>query len=122
MKQEDLLLIERCKSGDQTAYALLVRPSGASGYRAHFERMGFAEEVAFLATRKAAGATDAELVRAMPERLLTTFGYAGRGDGARDWFMSMARGLDVAIVRILTPRVGDERPVRAAMESFAPAH
>ena len=25
MKQEDLLLIERCKSGDQTAYALLVR-------------------------------------------------------------------------------------------------
>jgi RNA polymerase sigma-70 factor (ECF subfamily) len=25
VKQEDLLLIERCKSGDQTAYALLVR-------------------------------------------------------------------------------------------------
>ena len=25
MKQEDLLLIERCKRGDQTAYALLVR-------------------------------------------------------------------------------------------------
>ena len=104
------------------AYAMLVRPSGASGYRGHFERMGFAEEMAFLSSRKAAGAGDAELARAMPERLLTTFGYAGRGDGAREWFATMAWGLDVAIVRILTPRLGDERPVRAAMEAFAPAH
>lgn len=104
------------------AYALLVRPSGASGYRAHFERMGFTEELAFLGSRKAAGASDEELARAMPERLLTTFGYAGRGDGAREWFAKMAAGLDVAIVRILTPRPRDVAPVRAAMEAFAPAH
>ena len=119
---EDVAAARRALAEQILAYALLVRPSGASGYRAHFERMGFAEELAFLASRRADGAPDAELVRAMPERLLTTFGYAGRGEGAREWFLSMARGLDVAIVRILTPRVGDERAVRAAMEAFAPAH
>ncbi len=102
------------------AYALLVRPSGASGYRVHFERMGFAEEVAFLTKRKAAGASDAELARELPERMLATFGYAGRGDGAREWLVGMAGRLDVAIVRILTPRPGDLRPVHAAMKAFAP--
>jgi alkanesulfonate monooxygenase SsuD/methylene tetrahydromethanopterin reductase-like flavin-dependent oxidoreductase (luciferase family) len=102
------------------AYALLVRPSGASGYRTHFERMGFADELAFLSSRRAAGASDAELARVMPERLLETFGYAGRGDGAQEWFARMSRGLDVAIVRILTPRPGDPRPVEAAMRAFAP--
>lgn len=116
------------------AYALLVRPRGrgpglasgasvgASGYRTHFERMGFAEELAFLSSRRAAGASDAELARVMPERLLETFGYAGRGDGAQEWFARMSRGLDVAIVRILTPRPGDPRPVDAAMRAFAPSH
>lgn len=65
------------------AYALMVRPSGSRGYRAHFERMGFAEELSFLETRKAVGAKDDELARVMPDRLLATFGYAGRGDGAK---------------------------------------
>ena len=102
------------------AYALLVRPSGARGYHAHFERMGFADELAFLASRQAAGAKPAELARAVPERMLTAFGYAGRGDGAREWFARMAKGLDVAIVRVLTPRPGDLGPVRRAMEAFAP--
>lgn len=102
------------------AYALLVRPSGARGYRAHFERMGFGAELADLEARKAAGATDDDLARTMPERLLTAFGYAGRGDGAREWFASVARGLDVAVVRVLSPRPGDIRPVRAAIRAFAP--
>jgi hypothetical protein len=82
--------------------------------------MGFSEEIAFLTKRKVAGATEAELARDLPERMLTTFGYAGRGDGAREWFLRMAEGLDVAIVRILTPRPGDPRPVHAAMKAFAP--
>lgn len=119
---DDVDAARRAVAEQILAYALLVRPSGASGYRTHFERMGFAEEIAFLTKRKAAGASDAELASAMPERMLTTFGYAGRGDGAREWFLRMAEGLDVAVVRILTPRPGDHRPVEAAVRAFAPQH
>lgn len=117
---DDIAAARRAVAEQILSYALLVRPSGASGYRTHFERMGFSEEIAFLTKRKVAGATDAELARDLPERMLTTFGYAGRGDGAREWFLRMAEGLDVAIVRILTPRPGDPRPVHAAMKAFAP--
>lgn len=117
---DDLAAARRAVAEQILSYALLVRPSGASGYRTHFERMGFSEEIAFLTQRRASGATEAELARDLPERMLTTFGYAGRGDGAREWFLRMAEGLDVAIVRILTPRPGDPRPVHAAMKAFAP--
>ena len=116
---DDVAAARRAVAEQILSYALLVRPSGASGYRAHFERMGFAEEIAHLTQRKAAGATDAELARELPERMLAAFGYAGRGDGAREWLLEAARGLDVAIVRILTPRPGDLRPIVAAMEAFA---
>jgi alkanesulfonate monooxygenase SsuD/methylene tetrahydromethanopterin reductase-like flavin-dependent oxidoreductase (luciferase family) len=119
---DDIAAARRALAQQILAYALLVRPSGAGGYRKHFERMGFGEDVAKLETLKAAGKSEDELVRAMPERMLTTFGYAGRGDGAREWFREMSRGLDVAIVRLLTPRPGDMRPVAAAMEAFAPAN
>jgi 5,10-methylenetetrahydromethanopterin reductase len=119
---DDVPAARRALAGQILSYALLVRPSGASGYHAHFERMGFAEELAHLERLKAEGKNDDELVRAMPERLLTTFGYAGRGDGAREWFATISRGLDVAVVRLLTPRPGDPRPVNAAIAAFAPAH
>lgn len=104
------------------AYALLVRPSGARGYRNHFERMGFGAELAELETKRGAGADDERLVTEMPDRLIRSFGYAGTGEGAREWFAGIAEGLDVAIVRVLTPRPGDIEPVRAAMRAFAPAH
>jgi hypothetical protein len=119
---DDVPAARRALAGQILAYALLVRPSGASGYHAHFERMGFAEELAHLERLKAEGKNDDELARAMPERMLTTFGYAGRGDGAREWFATISRGLDVAVVRLLTPRPGDPRPVKAAIAAFAPAH
>lgn len=118
---DDVPAARRALAQQILAYALLVRPSGARGYRNHFERMGFGAELAELEARKAEGASDDELVQAMPERLLTMFGYGGRGEGAREWFAKMAVGLDVAIVRVLTPRPGDIAPVRAAMRAFAPA-
>lgn len=102
------------------AYALLVRPSGARGYRAHFERMGHGEELTALETRKAAGASDDQLVDAMSAGFIDAFGYAGDGAGARERFSALARGLDVAIVRVLSARPGDVVPVRAAMHAFAP--
>jgi len=118
---DDVVAARRALAQQILAYALLTRPSGASGYRKHFERMGFGGDVATLEALKAAGKSEDELVRALPERMLKTFGYAGRGDGAREWFRETSRGLDVAVVRLLTPRPGDMRPVTAAMEAFAPA-
>jgi alkanesulfonate monooxygenase SsuD/methylene tetrahydromethanopterin reductase-like flavin-dependent oxidoreductase (luciferase family) len=118
---DDDVAAARAALGQQILqYALLVRPSGASGYRKHFARMGFDEDVARLEALKRQGKSDDELIQAMPERMLTTFGYAGRGEGAREWFTNMAMGLDVAVVRVLTPRAGDLGPVRAAMRAFAP--
>jgi alkanesulfonate monooxygenase SsuD/methylene tetrahydromethanopterin reductase-like flavin-dependent oxidoreductase (luciferase family) len=95
-------------------------PSGSLGYPAHFERMGFGEELAFLRTRRDAGANDDDLARMIPERLLTSFGYAGRGDDAREWLNANAVGLDIALVRVLSVRPGDPAPVRGAITAFAP--
>lgn len=103
------------------AYALLVRPSGAGGYRAHFERMGFSAELAELEARRAHGAGEDELARTMPERMVSAFGYYGAGADGPQTFARMASGSDVAIVRVLNPRPGDPAPVRRAIEAFAPA-
>jgi alkanesulfonate monooxygenase SsuD/methylene tetrahydromethanopterin reductase-like flavin-dependent oxidoreductase (luciferase family) len=103
------------------AYALAARPSGARGYRAHFERMGFAAELAELDARKAKGASEDELARTMPELLVSAFGYYGAGENAPSVFSRLALGLDVAIVRVLSPRPGDPITVRRAMQAFAPA-
>ncbi|HYK98032.1 MAG TPA: LLM class flavin-dependent oxidoreductase [Candidatus Acidoferrales bacterium] len=119
---DDVPAARRALAEQILSYAMLVRPSGASGYRKHFARMGFDDEVTHLEQLKRNGASDAEVARAMPERLLTAFGYAGRGDGANEWFARMTRGLDIAVVRLLTPRPGDMRPVKAAIEAFAPAN
>jgi alkanesulfonate monooxygenase SsuD/methylene tetrahydromethanopterin reductase-like flavin-dependent oxidoreductase (luciferase family) len=119
---DDVPAARRALAQQILQYALLVRPSGASGYRKHFARMGFDADVAQLEALRAQGKSDDDLIRAMPERMLTTFGYAGRGEGAREWFAKMSRGLDVAVVRLLTPRPGDSRPVQAAIRAFAPQH
>jgi len=119
---DDVEAARRALAQQILQYALLVRPSGASGYRKHFARMGFDADVSRLEALKAQGKSDDELIAAMPERMLTTFGHAGRGEGAREWFAKMSRGLDVAVVRLLTPRPGDIRPVQSAMRAFAPAH
>jgi len=101
-------------------YALVARASTARGYPAHFARMGFGPELAELQRRKAEGAGDDELAREMPERLVRALGYYGAGAGGPEKFASLARGLDVAVVRVLNARPGDERPVRRAIEIFAP--
>ncbi len=116
----DVAAARRAVARQIVAYAVQPRPSGARGYPAHFRRMGFAEEIAHLLSRREAGAGDEELAREIPERLLAAFGYAGNGEGAPEWLAAHARGLDVAIVRVLSARPGDPGAVRAAMEAFAP--
>jgi alkanesulfonate monooxygenase SsuD/methylene tetrahydromethanopterin reductase-like flavin-dependent oxidoreductase (luciferase family) len=99
------------------AYALMVRPSGARGYRAHFERMGFGRQLDELERKQAAGASEDELARAVPDEILTAIGYAGPASGAAAAFKKMSAGLDVAIVRVLVVRSGNVDGVRAVMRA-----
>ena len=99
------------------SYALMVRPSGARGYRAHFERMGFGHQLDELERKQAAGASEDELARAVPDEILTAIGYAGPASGAAAAFKTLSQGLDVAIVRVLVARQGDVEGVRATMRA-----
>jgi 5,10-methylenetetrahydromethanopterin reductase len=99
------------------AYALLVRPSGARGYRSHFERMGFASQLDQLEATRAAGASDDDLARAVPDEMLSALGYAGPAAGAAEAFKRLSAGLDVAIVRVLVAQQGNVEGVRATMRT-----
>jgi 5,10-methylenetetrahydromethanopterin reductase len=99
------------------AYALMVRPSGARGYRMHFERMGFASQLDQLEATRASGASEDDLARAVPDEMLSAFGYAGAPPGAAAAFKKLSEGLDVAIVRVLVARQGDDEGVRATMRA-----
>jgi len=98
-------------------YALQARPSGARGYRAHFERMGFQPQLEQLDAKRAAGASDDDLAPAVPEEMLSAFGYAGPAAGAPAAFARLSAGLDVAIVRVLVARPGNTDGVRATMRA-----
>jgi alkanesulfonate monooxygenase SsuD/methylene tetrahydromethanopterin reductase-like flavin-dependent oxidoreductase (luciferase family) len=99
------------------AYALMARPSGSRGYRSHFERMGFASRLDQLDATRAAGASEDDLARAVPDEMLSAFGYAGTASGAAAAFKRLSEGLDVAIVRVLVARHGDAEGVRATMRA-----
>jgi len=99
------------------AYALMVRPSGARGYRSHFERMGFGHQLDELERKQAAGASEDELARAVPDEVVSAMGYAGPASGAAAAFEKLSQGLDVAIVRVLVVRSGNVDGVRATMRA-----
>jgi alkanesulfonate monooxygenase SsuD/methylene tetrahydromethanopterin reductase-like flavin-dependent oxidoreductase (luciferase family) len=99
------------------AYALMVRPSGARGYRTHFERMGFGPQLEELERKQAAGASEDELARAVPDEIVTAIGYAGPASGAAAALTKLSQGLDVAIVRVLVVRSGNVDGVRAVMRA-----
>ena len=74
------------------------------GYRGHFERMGFAEELNKLDIMRSEGASQDKLIDSFPEDLALKVGYFGTPDGAKDHFMKLSEGLDTAIVRVVAAR------------------
>ena len=92
----------------------------AFGYRAHFERAGYTNELGELDRMREAGAPQDEVVDAFPEDLLRSVGYYGTADGAAEAFARLAKGLDTAIVRVVAARPGLDS-VRAVMEACRPA-
>ena len=89
------------------------------GYRAHFERMGFTEELAGLDDMRRRGAGADEVADAFSPELLRMVGYYGNAEGAAAEFKRLAEGLDVAVVRVVAARP-DIDSVRAVMEACRP--
>ena len=120
---EDVDAARRALAGAALGYAL--GPKGSTerdrrmGYRAHFERMGFAETLAMLDSMRERGASSDQVADAMPAEELRRVGYFGRPDGAAAEFRRLARGLDTAIVRVVASRPGVDS-VLAAMRACAP--
>ncbi len=100
----------------------LARPGTdkTKGYRAHFARLGFDEALTDLESRQANGASEDDLARIFPDELLRRVGYWGRPDGARDAFLRLADGLDIAVVRLVPATGNDLAAVRLAMRACAP--
>ena len=109
----------------KTAMGYALGPRGASqraramGYRAHFERMGFADALAELDLMRDRGASPDEMADAFPRELLLRVGYYGTPDGAADAFRHLAQGLDIAIARVVAARPGPEA-VLATLQACRP--
>ncbi len=91
--------------------AALMYALGPQAYRKHYERMGFADELRSL-----------ERGDAQPSsQFLAASGAAGAPGEVRAQFERIAGGgLDVAIVRVLSPVPGDTEAVVRALEECAP--
>ena len=89
------------------------------GYRAHFERMGFAEELADLDQMRREGASSDEVAKAFPAKVLRKVGYYGKAEGAARAFAQLSQGLDTALVRVVAARP-DVDSVLATMRACRP--
>jgi alkanesulfonate monooxygenase SsuD/methylene tetrahydromethanopterin reductase-like flavin-dependent oxidoreductase (luciferase family) len=103
------------------SYAL-ARPGEdkTKGYRGHFTRMGFDDVLTDLESRRAKGASEDELARIFPVELLRRVGYWGAPEGAREAFLRLAEGLDIAVVRPVPARRNDLDAARLAMQACSP--
>jgi alkanesulfonate monooxygenase SsuD/methylene tetrahydromethanopterin reductase-like flavin-dependent oxidoreductase (luciferase family) len=103
------------------AYALAGRGTDKTkGYRAHFARMGFDDALTDLESRRDGGASEDELARIFPDELLRRVGYWGKPEGAREAFLRLAQGLDIAVVRLVPARRNDLAAARLAFRACAP--
>jgi alkanesulfonate monooxygenase SsuD/methylene tetrahydromethanopterin reductase-like flavin-dependent oxidoreductase (luciferase family) len=89
-------------------------------FRGHFARMGFDATLRQLEERRDRGASLDELVDALPIEVMSAVGYFGRPEGAPDAFRRLARGLDTAVLRMITTAPGPAK-VALALESVQPA-
>ena len=120
---DDVELARRAFTRSLMGYALGARVpterERALGYRGHFERMGFADELAQLDKMRVDGATHDDVADTFSDGLLLNVGYFGQAAGAATAFGRLSKGLDVAIVRVVAARPGLES-VLAAMRACQP--
>ena len=100
-------------------YALGQLGAPPRSYRAHFERMGFADDLRRIDAMRAANAPVEEVVDAFPAEMCLAVGYFGTAAGAAEHVRALAEGLDVALVRIVPARPGlgrRQKPVSKGKE------
>jgi alkanesulfonate monooxygenase SsuD/methylene tetrahydromethanopterin reductase-like flavin-dependent oxidoreductase (luciferase family) len=118
---EDADLARRTFAESLVRYGL-ARPGAPRdrSFRGHFGRMGFDAALRQLEEQRDRGATVAELVDKVPLELMSAVGYFGRPEGAPEAFRRLARGLDTAVLRMITSAPGPDK-VALALESVQPA-
>ena len=119
---EDVEAARRAFALNMLGYAL-ARPGQPKdkGYRAHFARMGFEDILTELEARRDGGTPLADLVDTVPSELLLRVGYFGHPSGAAEALRSQSRGLDEAMVRLITVRSGDLDACLSAVRACRPA-
>jgi alkanesulfonate monooxygenase SsuD/methylene tetrahydromethanopterin reductase-like flavin-dependent oxidoreductase (luciferase family) len=101
-------------------YALGRLGDPPRSYRAHFERMGFAEDLRRIDEMRSKDAPVEEQVDAFPKEMCLAVGYFGKAEGAAAHFRKLAEGLDIALVRIVASKPGMDAG-RAVIKACAPA-
>ena len=89
------------------------------GYRAHFDRMGFADLLSELDEMRNNGVSEDRIIEAFPPEMALRVGYFGKPSGAAEAFRKLSQGLDTAVARVVVTRPGVES-VTATMEACRP--
>lgn len=89
------------------------------GYRAHFERLGFGDDLDALDQMRNEGASRDQIIDAFPEKMMRAVGYYGPAADAAKALRDLSLGLDIAIVRVLAARPGLDS-VMATMRACRP--
>jgi alkanesulfonate monooxygenase SsuD/methylene tetrahydromethanopterin reductase-like flavin-dependent oxidoreductase (luciferase family) len=117
---EDVDVARRAYARSMMGYALGQLGAPPRSYRAHFERMGFADDLRRIDDMRRANAPQDEIVEAFPPALSLAVGYFGKPEGAAEHFKKLAGGLDTAIVRVVNARPSIES-TRAVLQACAPS-
>ena len=117
---EDEEAARRAYTRSMMGYALGRLGDPPRSYRAHFERMGFADDLQRIDDLRARNAPVEEQVDAFPNEIGMAVGYFGKAEGAAEHFRRVAEGLDIALVRIVASKPGIEA-ARAVIRACAPA-
>lgn len=117
---EDETVARRAFARAMQFYALGPLDIPARSYRAHFERMGFADDLRRIDDMRRAKAPQEEIIDAFPEAMMRKVGYYGNANGAAEGFKQVAQGLDIAVVRVVGAKPG-MASARAAVEACAAA-
>jgi alkanesulfonate monooxygenase SsuD/methylene tetrahydromethanopterin reductase-like flavin-dependent oxidoreductase (luciferase family) len=117
---EDEDVARRAYTRAMMGYALGRLDDPPRSYRAHFERMGFADDLRRIDDLRRENAPVEEQVEAFPKEMCLAVGYFGKPEGAAEHFRKLAQGLDIALVRIVASKPG-MNAARAVINACAPA-
>jgi alkanesulfonate monooxygenase SsuD/methylene tetrahydromethanopterin reductase-like flavin-dependent oxidoreductase (luciferase family) len=119
---EDEAAARRAFVANMLGYAM-ARPGQRTdqGYRSHFGRMGFEELLQDLERRRDGGTPMAELVELVPAELALKVGYFGKASGAAAALGKLSKGLDEAMVRLISVRQGDLDASLRSIEACQPS-